>query len=171
MITKFLKSFLAIIENPKSLPTFISLYLLTWLFWHNQLIAEFFNAQGAITTRLSTAIAAVDNFQYIAVFWLTLFLFILRIGFDAFVTSSRKYVDKKEQENNQDSLEQDADVQRLLTTLDETREQLKASKEREQQLKLANKETISKLLNVQAQLEEVTADKQLLLQENEKLKA
>jgi len=171
MITKFLKSFLAIVENPKSLPTFISLYLLTWLFWHNQLIAEFFNAQGSLTTRLSTAIAAVDNFQYIAVFWLTLFLFILRIGFDAFVSSSRKYVEKKEQENNQDSFEQDADVQRLLTTLDETREQLKASKEREQQLKLANKESINKLLNTQAQLEEVTADKQLLLQENEKLKA
>jgi len=168
MLTKLLKSFLAIVENPKSLPSFIGLYLITWLFWHNQLIAEFFNAQGTITTRLSTAIAAVENFHYLAVFWLTILLFILRIGFDAFVNTSRKYVDKKEQENDQDGLENDKDIERLLATLEETRAQLKASKAREKQLKQSNNENINKLLKLQAELDEVNADKQLLMQSNQK---
>jgi hypothetical protein len=168
MLTKLLKSFLAIVENPKSLPNFIGLYLITWLFWHNQLIIEFFNAQGTITARLSTAITAIESFQYLAVFLLTILLFILRIGFDAFISSSRKYVNKKEQENDQDGLQNDKDIERLLATLEETREQLKASKDREKRLKQTNNENINKLLKLQAKLDEVNADKQLLMQINQK---
>lgn len=171
MISKALKSFLSVVENPKSLPSFIGLYLFTWLLWHNQLFVEFFHALGTITERLTTAIDAVTSFQHLTVFWLTIALFILRIGFDALVSSSRKYIDKKEQENNQDTLQHNNDVERLLTTLDETREQLKTAKEREKQLKKINSGNVNKLLKIQAQLDEVNADRQLLMQTNERLQA
>jgi hypothetical protein len=167
MLTKLLKSLLSVVEDPRSLPTFITLYLLTWLIWHNQLFIDFFAAQGGFSNKISAAITGVSFSQTITVFWLTIFLFILRAGFIFFIKSSRKYVEQQEENNH--SIEQADDIKRLITTLAEVNAQLARAINKEKQAKANNKESINKLLAAQAELDEINADNLILKQENQQL--
>ncbi|XQW85637.1 hypothetical protein ACOYR1_02570 [Thalassotalea piscium] len=64
--------------------------------------------------------------------------------------------------------QENEDVKALMATLTKTQEQLKKTQEKEKQAIKDKNDAISKLLAVQAQLEEVIADNQLLTQQQNK---
>ena len=164
MLTKLLRSFLNIVENPRSLPRFLGLYSLIWLLWHYQFLLSFGSATGDVLERFGNAIETNEEIQYLSVFFVTTMLFILYSGFQVFIKQSREHVDKIDREVNSplSELVKNNDMEQLVSTLEALQKELKTSKDNERKAKLEVKNIIAKLMIVQTKLDETTADLQIL---------
>ena len=160
----FLRSFLNVVENPRSLPTFFGVYASIWLLWHYQFLLNIASANGAFFQRLNTAIAMEGDFQYILVLFFTVVLFTLHLGFKSFVKSSREYVDKVDREENDplNELIKNNDMEQLVLMLDTLQKEIKISKEKEKKAKLKTKDIMDRLISLQTNFDEVTADFEIL---------
>ena len=165
---KFLKSFLRFSQQQKPAPSFILIYLLTWLVWHHELFTTLFSYSGDVIERLIAAYQSIEENQYILVLFLSLLFLVIRLGYNYIVFKSQQLVmsiDDDELMVRADQLAQENDdIKALMTTLTTTQEQLKRSQNKEKQATKDKNDAIAKLLAVQAQLEEVQADNQLLSQ-------
>ncbi|MGB1197961.1 MAG: hypothetical protein ACPG46_02870 [Thalassotalea sp.] len=169
MINKqLLKSFLSFSEQQKPAPSFVLIYAITWLFWHNQLFSAFFNHSGDVIDRLMAAYQAVENNQYLLVLFLALLFLLIRLGYNYIVFKSQQLVMSVDDDDlmvRADQLAQEnSDINALMATLTKTQEQLKRTQEKEKQATKDKNDAIAKLLATQAQLEEALADNQLLSQ-------
>jgi hypothetical protein len=160
----FLRSFLNVVENPRSLPTFLGVYVLFWLLWHHQFLLNIGAVSGGIFERIHTAIVLENSFQYILVFCLTIVFFVFQFSFKSFVKSSREYVDKVDREQN-DPLSESIkhnDIEQLVLVLESLQNEIALSKANEKKAKVQVKEIMKKSLILQTKLDEVTADFEIL---------
>jgi hypothetical protein len=160
----FLRSFLNVVENPRSLPTFLGVYVLFWLLWHHQFLLNIGAVSGGIFERIHTAIVLENSFQYILVFCLTIVFFVFQFSFKSFVKSSREYVDKVDREQN-DPLSESIkhnDIEQLVLVLESLQKEIALSKANEKKAKVQVKEVMTKSLILQTKLDEVTADFEIL---------
>ncbi|OUS24825.1 hypothetical protein A9Q98_13085 [Thalassotalea sp. 42_200_T64] len=164
MLTKLLRSFLNIVENPRSLPSFLGIYSLLWLIWHYQFLLRFGSATGNVVERLGNAKTAMDEFQFFSVFFVTITLFILYSGFQVFIKYSREHVDKvdREKNNNLTELDKKNDMEQLVSTLEILQNKLRTSQENEKKAKIEEKNIMAKLMVVQTKLDETAADLEVL---------
>jgi hypothetical protein len=164
MLTKLLKSFLSIVENPRSLPNFLFVYSLIWLLWHYQFLLSFGTLTGGVIERFSKAIDGVDEFHYISVFFVTTILFVLYFGFQVLVKQSREYVDKIDRKEKfpLNALVKSNDMEQLVLTLEVLQKELETSKASEKAAKLEVKKAIAELMIVQTKLDETNADLEIL---------
>lgn len=171
-MTQLLKSFLTIAENPRTLPNFIFAYLVVTVIWHHEFLFTFATSASGFTQRLDLAFAAVDSFQYVAVFFLTLILFALKLLFNYLVKASREHVNEQEQKMKTTLVDVDTskDMEHLISVLDNLKEQLKQAQENEKQAKMKAKEAISHLNSTQQKLDELAADFEVVNKENTKLR-
>tara|TARA_B110000014_G_scaffold263746_1_gene261620 strand:- start:2306 stop:2803 length:498 start_codon:yes stop_codon:yes gene_type:complete len=160
----FLRSFLNVVENPRSLPTFLGVYVLFWLLWHHQFLLNIGAVSGGIFERIHTAIVLENSFQYILVLGLTIVFFVFQFSFKSFVKSSREYVDKVDREQN-DPLSESIkhnDIEQLVLVLESLQNEIALSKANEKKAKVQVKEIMKKSLILQTKLDEVTADFEIL---------
>ncbi|GAA5140959.1 hypothetical protein [Thalassotalea piscium] len=166
---KLLSSFLNFSQQQKPAPSFILLYVFTWLIWHNQIFTAFFSQTGDVIDRLMAAYQSVEENQYMLVLFLALLFLVIRLGYNYIVFKSQQLVmsvDDEELLVRGDQLAQENDdIKALMTTLTNTQAQLKRAQEREKQAITEKNNTIAKLLATQAELEEALADNQLLAQQ------
>lgn len=169
-MTKLIKSFLNIVDNPRSLPNFLGIYLLLWLIWHHQFLLSFGLATGSVNNRLDKAMAIIGEFQYLSVFFATITLFLCYFAFQVFVNSAREHVDKKDLEDNHhlSDLDKQKDMAQLVSTLEALQKQVKAAEENEKKAKTEAKAVMAKLMLVQTRLDETTADLDILKSEQHK---
>ena len=164
MLTKLLRSFLSVAENPRSIPNFIGVYFLLWLIWHNQFLFSFGTATGGMAERFSLATETNGELQFLSVFFVTLLLFVLYTCFQFFIKYSREHVDKMDREENSPlgELEKNADMEQLVLMLETLQQELKVSKGNESKAKTEVKNIMAKLIEVQTTLDETTADFEIL---------
>ena len=159
---KLLKSFLDFSQQQKPAPSFVIIYVVTWLVWHNQIFSAFFLTSGNGIERLMAAYHAIDNHQYIFVLFLTILFLTIRLGYNYIVYKSHQVVmslDEDELMIRGDQLaKENEDVKALMQTLERTKAKLEQMREQEQKAQQDKKEAIAKMLAYQAQLEEVKAD-------------
>jgi len=160
----FLRSFLNVVENPRSLPSFLGMYSLLWLLWHYQFLLSFSVAKGNVIERLDNAINITTNFQYITVFVITTIVFALYFSFQTFIRYSRKQVDKLDLEENNplSEITKNSDMEQLVLKLEDLQKEIKTSKDNEIKAKVEVKNIMGKLMVVQAKLDETTADLEIL---------
>lgn len=163
---KTLKSILFFTENQKPAPSFIVIYILMWLCWHNQLFSHFINAQGDFLTKVSTSLTSLEENQYLVVFFLTCIVFLGRLMINYFSFKSRELLNSADDDfvNNRDDQKftQNADIANIMATLSKTKQQLVDSKAREKQLTSDKNDAIKKQLNLQHELDEARADIDML---------
>lgn len=159
---KTLQSLLVFTENQRPAPSFILIYIFTWLAWHNQIITTFVQATGNFWDKANAAVFALDENQYMLVFFITCLIFIFRLAFAFLTFKSREALNNTDEEytNARDDqhFEQNKDIQNLLATLETTKKQLQASKEREKKSIEEKNEAIRKSLTLQQKVEELEAD-------------
>jgi len=160
----FLRSFLNVVENPRSLPSFLGIYSLLWLLWHYQFLLSFGVAKGNVIERLDNAINTTTNFQYITVFVITTIVFALYFSFQTFIRYSREQVDKLDREENNplSEITKNSDMEQLVLRLEYLQKEIKTSKDNEIKAKVEVKNIMGKLMVVQAKLDEATADLEIL---------
>jgi hypothetical protein len=163
-IVMFLRSFLNVVENPRSLPTFLGTYSLFWLLWHYQFLLNIGAAPGGVFERINIAIELESSFQYILVLCLTLVFFALHLTFKSFVKSSREYVDKVDREENDplNELIKQNDIEQLVFMLESLQKEIKLSKENERKANAEVKSIIAKFISLQTSYDEITADYEIL---------
>ena len=175
MSTKIIKSVLVFNENQKIAPRFLLTYVLIWLFWHNQLITTFFTSNGDFLARGNAALASVAGNHYILVFFLTCLFFGVRIGYHFLKQKADDLMEEgKSTETyagSDQGLAKTEDIKRLMTMISELKTKLVTSKEREERAIKEKNATISKLLSLQAELDDMQADNTMLEKSNEALKA
>ncbi|XQW85636.1 hypothetical protein ACOYR1_02565 [Thalassotalea piscium] len=66
---KFLKSFLNFSQQQQPAPSFILIYVVTWLVWHNQIFTAFIAQSGDVIDRLMASYQSVEENQYLVVFF------------------------------------------------------------------------------------------------------
>jgi septal ring factor EnvC (AmiA/AmiB activator) len=163
---KTLKSILTFTENQHPAPSFILIYILTWFAWHNQLFMSFVNAQGDFFTKVTAALNAIEDNQYIVVFLLTCLIFLVRLTVNYLSFRSRELLNNVDDEfvnaRDDQKFAANADVANIMSTLAKTQQKLADSKEREKKLSTEKKAAITKLLAVQHELEEARADIDIL---------
>ena len=132
---KTLKSILTFTENQHPAPSFIAIYIVTWFVWHNQLFTYFINAQGDFFTKLTTAMAAIDDNQYVVVFLLTCLLFIIRLAVNYLTFRSHEMLNNADDNfaNARDDqvFAKNDDISHLMATLTKTQQQLADTQARE----------------------------------------
>ncbi len=163
---KTLKSILSFTENQHPAPSFIVIYILTWLVWHNQLFSYFINAQGDFLTKVTTSLTSLEKNQYLVVFLLTCFIFLGRLMVDYFSFKSRELLNSADDDfvnaRDDQKFTQNTDIANLMATLTKTQQQLADSKAREKKVISERNEAIIKLLNLQHELDEAKADINIL---------
>ncbi|WP_448568262.1 hypothetical protein [Thalassotalea ganghwensis] len=163
---KLLKSFLDFSQQQKPAPSFVLIYLTTWLVWHNQLFSAFFLTPGNGIERLMAAYHSIENNQYVLVLFLTTLFLTIRLGYNYIVYKSHQVVmsvDEDELMIRGDQLaKENEDVKALMQTLERTKAKLEKVKLSEEQAQQEKKEAIAKMLNYQVQLEEAQADLAIL---------
>jgi len=164
MLTKLLRSFLNVVENPRALPSFLGLYFLLWLIWHHQFLLSFGASTGGVIDRLGNAIESIDEFQYFSVLFTTIMLFVLYSGFQVFIKYSREHIDKidRDKDSQISELAKKNDMEQLVSTLENLQEELRTSKENEKKAKIEVKKIMSQLITVQNKLDEATADLEIM---------
>ncbi len=174
MFNKLFKSLLVFNENHKPAPNFIIIYCLIWLFWHQQMFTSFIITQGDIATRFTAAINSVNNFQYLVVLLLSCLFYALRLSYYYLQSIAHQVVDQHSKESlgvgSDQLIVKNEDVQRVMAMLDDTKNQLASVKASEQQTKAENKSLLTRLMKLEAELEELQADNTLTHQLNEELK-
>ena len=163
---KTLKSILSFTENQNPAPSFIVIYILMWLFWHNQLFSDFIDAQGDFLTKVSTSLTSLEENQYLVVFFLTCIVFLGRLMINYFSFKSRELLNSADDDFITDLDDQkftkNADIANIMATLVKTKQQLVDSKAREKKLTSDKNDAIKKLLSLQHELDEARADIDML---------
>jgi len=163
---KTLKSILVFTENQHPAPSFLVIYILTWLAWHNQLFTSFINAQGDFLSKITSALNAIEDNQYFVVFLLTCIIFLIRLTVNYLSFRSRELLNNVDDEfvkaRDDQKFAENKDVANLMATLAKTQQQLADSQIREKKLSTEKKAAIAKLLAVQHELEEARADIDIL---------
>tara|TARA_B110000116_G_C16764375_1_gene550068 strand:- start:1016 stop:1537 length:522 start_codon:yes stop_codon:yes gene_type:complete len=163
---KTLKSILSFTENQNPAPSFIVIYILMWLFWHNQLFSDFIDAQGDFLTKVSTSLTLLEENQYLVVFFLTCLVFLGRLMINYFSFKSRELLNSADDDFVTDlddqKFAQNADIANIMATLVKTKQQLVDSKAREKKLTSDKNDAIKKLLSLQHELDEARADIDML---------
>lgn len=163
---KTLKAILAFTENQQPAPSFIIIYLVTWLVWHNQIVSTFISATGDIWSRMNSAIAAVNENQYLVVFFLTCFIFILRLAYHYARFKSTELLNSSDDDylkgREDQTFERNEDIAQLMSTLELVQQQLAESKAREKKAISERNEQVKKVLTIQYELEEARADVKIL---------
>ncbi|AQS39635.1 hypothetical protein Sps_04550 [Shewanella psychrophila] len=175
MSVKIIKSVLVFNENQKIAPRFLLTYVLIWLFWHNQLFTTFFTSDGDFLARANAALASVADNQYILVFFFTCLFFGVRIGYHFLKEKADDLMEEgkstETEVGSDQGIAKSADIQRLMTMISELKVKLANSKEKEEKVIKEKNTTISKLLSLQAELDDMKADNTLLEKANARLKA
>jgi len=163
---KTLKSILIFTEHQHPAPSFILIYILTWLAWHNQLFTHFISAQGSFLSKLTTAILSIEDNQYFVVFLFTCLIFITRLIVNYLSFRSREILNNADDDFANARYDQkfvkNNDIANIMATLTKTQQQLIDSKEREKKLSAEKNAAIKKLLAVQHELDEARADLDIL---------
>jgi len=156
---KTLKSLLSFSENQHPGPSFVVIYLFTWLAWHNQIVSAYIGAQGDFWQKVNVALASITDNQYVVVFFISCLVLALRFKSAELLNSSDQgFANARDDQH----FEQNKDIAQLMSTLTSVKEQLAKSKEREKQAIVDKNVTIKKMLNLQHELDEARADIQLL---------
>lgn len=157
-----LKSILTFTDNQNPAPSFLAIYMLTWLAWHNQLFTHFIAAQGDFFTKVAAASASIEDNQYLVVFWLTCVIFVLRLGVNYLSFKSKELLNSVDDDfggaREDQKFSQNSDITNLMATLTKTQQQLAESRAREKKAITAKNDAIKKLLNTQHELDEARAD-------------
>lgn len=163
---KTLKALIEYNQNQKPAQSFIIIYALTWLFWHNQIFTSFINSNGGLDAKVSAVVNSVPNNQYIAVFIISCVLFILRLAINFISFKSKEFIDSPDDSILSARADQiyakDSDVAHLMATYEKTKQQLADSKEREREAVAAKKDAIKKLMAAEHELEEAKAEIEIL---------
>lgn len=163
---KNLKLILSFTENQHLAPSFILIYLLTWLVWHKQLFSHFVSAQGDFLTKVITALTSIEDNQFLVVLLITALLFILRLVVNYLVFRSRAYLNTADDDFTKAREDQvfskNDDVANVMAILEKTKQQLAEMKDREKKAVAERNTAIKNLLNVQHQLDEAKADIEML---------
>ena len=173
MSSKFLKSILVFNRSQNKAPNFILIYLLISLFWHNQFFISLMLQKGGFSERLNTALSE-NTHQYIAVLFLTVLFFSLRLTYLYFASKTNEFIEADapiEKKIGGDQIfTENKDVVRLLDLLEETKVKLARVKESEAQAQSDKTAAISERLALQAELDLAMADIAILTKSNEELK-
>jgi uncharacterized membrane protein SpoIIM required for sporulation len=163
---KTLKSILSFTENQHPAPSFIVIYILTWLAWHNQLFSHFINAQGDFFNKASAAFASIDDNQYVVVFLFTCLIFIIRLVVNYLSFRSREILNNADDDftnaREDQKFAENSDIANIMATLEKTQQQLAESKGREKKLVLERNSAIKQQLSLQNELDEARADLNIL---------
>lgn len=163
---KTLKSILHFTEHQHPTPSFIVIYILTWLAWHNQLFSHFISAQGDFLNKVTAALASIDDNQYVVVFLFTCLIFIIRLVFNYLSFRSRELLNNVDDDfanaREDQKFAENSDIANIMATLTKTKQQLADSKAREKKLIAEKNSAIKKLLNLQHELDEARADLHIL---------
>ena len=163
---KTLKSILSFTENQTPAPSFILIYILTWLAWHNQLFSNFIDAQGDFLTRVTTSFSSMEENQYLVVFFITCLIILVRLAFHYFSFRSRELLNSSddifESMRDDQKFAKDSDIGKLMESFSKTKQQLVDAKVKEKEAIADKNETIKKLLSLQHELDEARADIEVL---------
>lgn len=174
MFSDFLKSVLVFNRSQNKAPNFFLVYLIIWLVWHGQFFISLITSNGAIDERLQSALEAT-NHQYIAVFFVTLLFFGVRLAYLYFANKTNDFIEKDkpiEEKIGSDQLfKENKDVVRLLELLEETKMQLAEVKEREKKAKAEKLAAVNQMLAVKNELDLALADIEILNKANNDLTA
>lgn len=159
---KILKSIHSFTENQRAAPSFVIIYIVTWLVWHNQLFTHFINANGSFLNKVTSAMSSIDDNQYLVVFFLTCIIFLMRFAFNYLSFRSRELLNSTDDTfanvGDDQLFSENSDVANLMTTLTKTKQQLADVKVREKKAIADKTEMMKKLLSVQGELDEARAD-------------
>jgi len=174
MLSDKTKSLLRIILNLKPSFRFLMSYIAIWFLWHNEFIISLVMTDGGLDVRLQTAFESVSSNQYIFVLFLTIMLTLIIYGFD-FLTQVLADDDNSDeftllQNGNSAKNENEMDIKQLMATLESVQLKLTESLEREKQYKQDKTTSMSNMIQLQNQLDELTADNIILNEEINKLK-
>lgn len=174
MISSFLKTTLVFNRSQAKAPSFILVYMLIALVWHNQFFITLAVYNGNLSEKLAEALTE-SSFQYGVVLCLTALFFILRLTFLYLVNKTDNFIDNEEPIEAKIASDQvfteNKDVVRLLALLEDTKAELAKVKSREALAQTDKTTTISKILAMQAELDLAQADIAILSQSNEDLRA
>ncbi|WP_232769101.1 hypothetical protein [Colwellia sp. Bg11-28] len=163
---KTLKSILSFTEQQNPAPSFIVIYILTWVVWHNQLFSYFIDAQGGFLMKVTTSVASLEKNQYFVVFLLTCLIIVGRLIVDYFSFKSRELLNLADDDfvnaRDDQKFAQNTDIANVMATLTKTQQQLADSKAREKKVSAEKNEAIKKLLSLQHELDEAKADIDIL---------
>jgi len=163
---KTLKSILTFSEQQHPAPSFVVIYILTWLAWHNQLFTNFISAQGDFLNKMTVALASIDDNQYIVVFLFTCLIFTIRLAFNYLSFRSRELLNSADDDfanaRDDQKFAENSDISNIMATLTKTKQQLADSRDREKKLIAEKNETIKKVLSLQHELDEARADLDIL---------
>lgn len=166
---KTLKSLLSFTENQHPAPSFVFIYLFTWLAWHNELISAFISASGDFWQKANIALTSITDNQYVVVFFISCLILALRFFYNYMRFKSTELLNSSDEgfTNARDDqhFEANKDIAQLMATLTSVKEQLVKAKEQEKKAIADKNDTIRKMLNLQHELDEAKADLQLLNKE------
>lgn len=169
---KLLRSWLEFSETQKPAPSFIIIYIITWLLWHNQVFSSFISTSGDIWRKTDAALSSVTDNQYIVVLLLTSLIFALRLAVNYFSFRSRAFINEANSDisniGEDNYVANNDDVKNIMALLTKTQDKLAAAKEREKKANEEKNDIIRKMMALQQQVEELKADNQILLAENQK---
>ncbi len=174
MLSDKTKSFLRVILNLKPSFRFLITYIVIWFVWHNEFIISLVMTSGGLNVRLQTAFESVSSNQYLVVLFLTIMLTLIIYGFDYLTQVLADDDNSGEftllQNGNSAKDENEVNIKQLMTTLESVQLKLAESLEREKQYKQEKTASMSNMIQLQNQLDELTADNIILNEENNKLK-
>ena len=163
---KTLKSMFSFSENQHPAPSFIVIYIATWLTWHNKLFSHFINTQGDFFTKFSAALSAIEDNQYIVVLLLTGLIFIVRLGVNYLSFKSKELLNSADDDfvnvRDDQTFAKNTDIDNLMVTLTKIQQQLAETRIREKKALTDKNNAIKKLLTVQHELDEARADIDML---------
>lgn len=163
-----LAAFFSFIEEEQLVPSFIMIYIMTWIVWHNQLFGHFMDAQGDFMTKVSSAFSALDDNQYMVVFFLTSLIVIIRTVIHYLKLKSQEITETSEdiftRVRDDQKFAKDSDIGKLMDALTKTKQQLAESREKEQLAIEEKTNAIKKILTLENELDEVKADISVLTQ-------
>ena len=175
MLSDKAKSYLAIVANLKPTPSFFAMYIFVWLVWHSEFALALATTSGDFSKRIAVAINAVAENQYILVLVFTVFVVLLRYGFDQLSHMSNEQPDENGVELLKNSktaaTENEMDIKQLMTTLEKAQEKLVVSREKEKKVSREKNEIVGKMLRLQAELDESLADNCILNNTIDKLQS
>jgi hypothetical protein len=173
MFSKYVRSIIVFNRAQHKAPNVVLVYFLISLAWHHQFFITLILSNGGFGEKLSAALAQ-NTHQYIAVLFLTLLFFLLRLSLLYVVNKTDDFVEKDEpieaKIGSDQSLKENKDVVRLLALLEETKVKLAQVKEKEAQAQADKTVTISQKLAVQAELDIALADIAILSKSNQELR-
>ncbi|WP_245560642.1 hypothetical protein [Colwellia piezophila] len=163
---KTLKSMLSFSENQPLAPSFILIYLVTWLVWHKQLFSHFISAEGGFLTKVVTALTSIEDNQFFVVFLISALLVLIRLVVNYLVFRSRALLNTADDDftkaRDAQLFSKNDDIANVVAILEKTKQQLAAMKVREQTAVAERNTAIKNLLNVQHELDEAKADIEML---------